>query len=197
MYASISRCYKGLHYRQFRHQGSPPGSWLVINVPSDHQYRALLQPEDTNKITSLSSLCWKFSNLFRSSWSLILPFLQLIVWADTWQYELWIPAGCWIHYSLLSPGPEWPRVKTKWNKGSGVNWSSSPPPVITLSHKNSLVFLSQDNQRPANCFDQNFSIIQPKTRLSPGDVWMAGAPSRISLKIFMIKILSLLLRVSE
>ena len=38
VYASISRCYKGLHYRQFRHQRSEPGSWLVINVPTDHQY---------------------------------------------------------------------------------------------------------------------------------------------------------------
>ena len=40
------------------------------------------------------------------------------------------------------------RVKTKWNKRSGVNWSSSPPPVITLNHKNSLVFMGQHRRQP-------------------------------------------------
>ena len=38
--------------------------------------------------------------------------------------------------------------------------------------------MGQDNQRPANCFDQNFSIIQQKIILFPQDVWMAGAPSK-------------------
>ena len=45
VYASISRCYKGLHYRQFRHQRSEPGSWLVINVPTDHQYSSTTSQE--------------------------------------------------------------------------------------------------------------------------------------------------------
>ena len=115
-----------------------------------------------------------------------LSFLQSLVWVDTWQFWLLIPAGCWIHYSL-----SWPELKLSETRGQE---STSPPLLHHLLLSTikivSFSWAETTNDRPIVLI-KNITIIQHKMEMikncSPKMSGWQELLLKISLKISLIK----------